>query len=303
MLARHRFLLALLILAIVAQPVSAQRVGRSFDPVTMDPTAIDTLYPAETQELAFSSMGSRLNGFMYLAPGKKAHPTVILLHGFPGNERNLDLAQALRRAGMNVLYFDYRGSWGSAGIFSFARSLEDVASAISYVRSDSMVKAYRSDPRRVVLVGHSMGGWLALMGAATDPTVGCAVALDFWNVGADGRTMPTDKKADSTFTAYGDWLTEPGAPLHAESGRALSRELLDHAAIWDLDNHAAELNNRPLLIISRMGNEYHGPLVAALRASHAGKVNAVQWRTDHGFSTLRIKLAHTVVSWLADHCS
>ena len=27
--------------------------------------------------------------------------------------------QALRRAGTNVLYLDYRGSWGSGGTFTF----------------------------------------------------------------------------------------------------------------------------------------------------------------------------------------
>jgi hypothetical protein len=34
------------------------------------------------------------------------------LHGFPGNERNFDVAQALRRAGYAALVFHYRGSWG-----------------------------------------------------------------------------------------------------------------------------------------------------------------------------------------------
>ncbi|MDO8912512.1 MAG: hypothetical protein Q8N10_08825 [Phenylobacterium sp.] len=32
-----------------------------------------------------------------------------------GNEKNLDLAQAVRRAGWNAVTFNYRGSWGSPG--------------------------------------------------------------------------------------------------------------------------------------------------------------------------------------------
>ncbi|MFD3266336.1 hypothetical protein [Phenylobacterium ferrooxidans] len=32
-----------------------------------------------------------------------------------GNEKNLDLAQAVRRAGWNAAAFNYRGSWGSPG--------------------------------------------------------------------------------------------------------------------------------------------------------------------------------------------
>src|SRR6476661_8047075 len=182
--------LILAALAMLNRGGIAQSSGAPGDPVLSDPVALDTVYPPRTEELAFQSQGVRLNGFLYLAQGKGPHSTVILLHGFPGNERNLDLAQALRRSGMNVLYFSYRGAWGSGGVFSFAHTLEDVASAIRYLRSDSSVRAFRVDPKRVMLVGHSMGGWLALMGAAADSTVTCAAALDFWNVGADGRAMP-----------------------------------------------------------------------------------------------------------------
>ncbi|HSJ76893.1 MAG TPA: alpha/beta fold hydrolase, partial [Gemmatimonadales bacterium] len=150
-------------LLLASRPVLAQTASPAHDPVVTDPARGDTLYPPNTAELSFQSHGSRLNGFFYLAQGGSPHPTVILLHGFPGNERNLDLAQSLRRAGMNVLYFDYRGSWGSAGTFSFAHTLEDVAAAIEFIRSDSSVKTFRVDPERITLLGHSLGGWLALM--------------------------------------------------------------------------------------------------------------------------------------------
>ncbi|MEO6228194.1 MAG: hypothetical protein ABIO61_10130 [Thermomonas sp.] len=78
---------------------------------------------AEMQSMQIPSHGAKLNALMYVAAGAKPHPTVILLHGFPGNERNLDLAQDIRRAGWNVLYFNYRGAWGTPGDFSFANSI------------------------------------------------------------------------------------------------------------------------------------------------------------------------------------
>jgi pimeloyl-ACP methyl ester carboxylesterase len=64
-----------------------------------------------------------MNALVYVAAGAGPHPAVILLHGFPGNERNLDLAQDMRRAGWDVLYFNYRGSWGTLGDFSFAHGI------------------------------------------------------------------------------------------------------------------------------------------------------------------------------------
>src|SRR5689334_15673236 len=107
--------LTLILVLLTALPGSSAAQGNSShsDPVTNDPTQVDSSYPPGTEELAFLSHGARLNGFFYLAAGRGPHPTAILLHGFPGNERNLDLAQALRRAGMNVLFFSYRGAWGS----------------------------------------------------------------------------------------------------------------------------------------------------------------------------------------------
>jgi dipeptidyl aminopeptidase/acylaminoacyl peptidase len=276
-------------------------VPRPPDPVTADPTKVDTAFPLHTEELAFQSMGSRLNGFLYVANGPGPHPTVILLHGLPGNERNLDLAQALRRAGMNVLFFSYRGSWGSGGTFSFAHALEDVASAVQFVRSDSSVQLYHSDPHRTALLGHSMGGWLALMGIAADSSLRCAVALDYWNAGASGRAWRTDTTGHS-FTSYGDWLTAPGAPLRADSGGALTAELEEHADQWDLERQVAALRLRPLLLVSSTVNEDHARLVAALHAAQAGNVTAAEWKTDHGFSGDRIRLAHIVISWLHAHC-
>jgi hypothetical protein len=53
-------------------------------------------HPASTTELTINSHGKRMSGFIYLAAGEAPHPTVLLLHGYPGNEKNLDLAQALR---------------------------------------------------------------------------------------------------------------------------------------------------------------------------------------------------------------
>src|SRR5579871_720191 len=105
------------------------------------------------------SHGALLNAFAYVAAGPGPHPAVILLHGFPGNERNLDLAQDIRSAGWDVLYFNYRGSWGSPGDFSFSNGIEDTASAIAFLRQPETSKRLRLDPSRIVLVGHSMGGF------------------------------------------------------------------------------------------------------------------------------------------------
>lgn len=67
-------------------------------PIATDP-ARDTAAPASMEEVMVPSHGQQLLGVFYLAAGSGAHPTAVIMHGFPGYEQNLDLAQAIRRAG------------------------------------------------------------------------------------------------------------------------------------------------------------------------------------------------------------
>ena len=76
-------------------------------------------------EITVPSHSEQLLGVFYLAAGPGPHPAAVIFHGFPGYEQNLDLAQALRRAGYNVLAVHYRGSWGVKGSFSFQHAIED----------------------------------------------------------------------------------------------------------------------------------------------------------------------------------
>ena len=106
-------ILALLGTAWITRPIQAQQTPT---PVIADPIA-DKQFPPGLSVLTIPSNGSEMDAFFYLASGAGPHGTVVLLHGLPGYEINGDLAQSIRRAGWNVLLFNYRGTWGSTGIF------------------------------------------------------------------------------------------------------------------------------------------------------------------------------------------
>jgi len=55
--------------------------------LTTDPRP-DKEYPAALEAPGVMSHGARLNAVFYIASGRGPHPTVLLLHGFPGNEKN-----------------------------------------------------------------------------------------------------------------------------------------------------------------------------------------------------------------------
>ena len=56
---------------------------------------------------------------------------------------------------------DYRGTWGTAGTFTQSGAIEDTAEAVRFLRDPANAEKYRSNPNRLVIVGHSMDGVLA----------------------------------------------------------------------------------------------------------------------------------------------
>ena len=70
----------------------------------------DAKYPVSNRQVLIHSDGMGMNALLMLASVNGPKSTLLLLHGLPGNEQNLDLAQEIRRAGWNVLTMHYRGS-------------------------------------------------------------------------------------------------------------------------------------------------------------------------------------------------
>jgi pimeloyl-ACP methyl ester carboxylesterase len=105
------------------------------------------------------------------------------------------MAQSIRRAGWNVIYFDYRGSWGSPGDFSFTHCIEDTESAILYLRDPDRAAKLRSDPKTIVLIGHSMGGFVALQAGSHDPAIKAVVTISATDLGTSRlQAVPADKR-------------------------------------------------------------------------------------------------------------
>jgi pimeloyl-ACP methyl ester carboxylesterase len=283
-------------LLVMAAAVAAQNVAVVADP------APDKEHPAAMVSFQLPSHGALLNALMYVAAGAGPHPTVVLLHGFPGNERNLDLAQSIRRAGWDVLFFDYRGSWGSPGDFSFTHCLEDTEAAIAWVRDAGNAARVRSDGKTVVLVGHSMGGFMALEAGARDPSVTAVVTISAADLGTGLlQAVPAAQRAVALQAVARGLAAEGMAPLAGTSPEALAEEVLSHATEWSFGGLAAGLATRPLLVITsddglRAVDE---SLVEAVRQAGSHAVSTLHLATDHAYSDRRITLQEAVVGELA----
>lgn len=273
------------------------------DPVSEDPPAQEP--PATMGGVRFQSAGANLNGVLYEAGGPGPHPTLLMLHGFPGNELNADIAQAVRRAGWNALIFHYRGSWGSEGDFGFAHVIEDSETVFAALREPDFARAHRIDPARVSVFGHSMGGFAALHTGARRPEARCVLSIAGANMGSIGGNLADPAVASvvaARFQAWGEGY------IRDVSGTALVAELLANAAGFDTLALAPRLARRPLLLVTGLADDVtptptsHDPLVAALRTAGATGLREVRLDADHAFSGARVQLAREVIRFLDGSC-
>lgn len=131
------------------------------------PDLLNRTHPAPTATITYGSDPLQVVD-VWIPRGRGLHPTVLMVHGGCWQTDVADrhimdwVADDLRRRGIAVWNIDYRGVDRPGG--GFPGTFTDVAAAADALRQHA--REYRLDARRVVAVGHSAGGHLALWLAA-----------------------------------------------------------------------------------------------------------------------------------------
>ena len=261
-------------------------------------------YRASTTELTFNTNGKRMSGFIYQTSGEGLHPTVLLLHGYPGNEKNLDVAQALRSHGWNVVFFHYRGAWGSEGEFSFLNAEQDVQAVLKYINNQDNATKLGIDRNLISIVGHSMGGHMAIAGILDNPSVNCAIAYDGANIGVGNVGIIDDPETKIPWKDYSNTLFM----LNGWSGEKAQTELRKHSKDLNLVNRVNTINGRPVLLVAADSEviplkSHIEPLLEALRETKNSKISYKLIEDDHSFNSSRTELIDTTISFLNSNCS
>src|SRR4051812_29627848 len=233
---RTSFLVACAALA-VACPALGQQTPRA---IYVDPPR-DSAHPARMEVIHVPTGGVKINGVAYLASGAGRHPTFVFFHGLPGNEKNFDLLQAVRRAGWNAITVNYRGSWGSPGEFRFGHNLEDADAVLAFLRDTSNARALGVDTNRIVIAGHSMGGWVTALTASHDHRLLGAVLISAADVGLLG-TLP---RADVIKEMEGDMESLAGG-----TPETFADDIIAGSPKWHLSSAAPGLARTPMLVLT-----------------------------------------------------
>jgi pimeloyl-ACP methyl ester carboxylesterase len=259
------------------------------DSIVLRDITWDNSSPAGFIELAIASGTSTMQGFIYKANGAQKHPTLLLLHGFPGNERNLDLAQVVRAHGWNVIYFNYRGSWGSQGKFSFKNCVEDVVNVVGFCKKyqDSL----QIDTSNIVLFGHSMGGWVCLKALQKLPDVKKGFALSTWNIYGDFKNVKTKQQINDKVKAEGGDIFVLNTPT-----KVIFESVVNEPNYFNLANDARALSDKQIIMLDE--HSYNKEIAASIKNSNKSYFDYEVWQTDHPFTNKRISLMNMVLAFL-----
>jgi uncharacterized protein len=280
----------LLCLFVTFYLAATQVLAQSVPPAIYTDPPADPAHPASMTVLHIPTHGVLINGLVYSPPGAGLHPTLVICHGLPGNEKNLDLAQAVRRAGWNAVTFNYRGSWGSPGAFRFAHNLEDADAVLSYLRDSANASKLGIDPKKIAIAGHSMGGWVAAHTAAHDHALTGLILISMADMG-----VVTGQSREQLVAVMADNMEA----LSGVTAQSMADEIRAHTKEFKVDTGG--LTQIPVLALT--ADDHLAPhtdaLVAAIKAEGGTRITSMHVATDHGWSDHRIALESTVITWLA----
>lgn len=247
--------------------------------------------PAGSTELFIPSANARLAGFIYKANGAQKHPTLLLLHGYPGNERNLDLAQVVRSHGWNVIYFDYRGSWGSQGKFSFKNCVDDAINVVSFCKKyqDSL----QIDTSNIILFGHSMGGWVCLKAIQQLPTIKKAFILSGWDIYHQYKRQLTGTDL-TAFNINPDTLGK----YFVLNGSLKERfePVIKRDDYYNLEKNIQPLKGKQIIMLDE--HDRNKKIAEAIENLNPPFFKYYVWQTDHAFTNKRVALMNMLLSFL-----
>ncbi len=250
-------------------------------------------------DITFTSSisGKKLSGRLYFHEGA---PILLMCYGFPGDHRNVDIAEKVYASGISVFQLNYRGIEESEGDFTFEGAIQDVQAAVDYLYSLNV------DKKKIGLLGHCYSAIYTTYVAANDPRVSALVLLgplvdldglirDYNNMQPDGfNKFMEESKHGAREGFYG----ARGDPEYWKKEHKVLKEK------YEPDKWIGKLKISVLIL--QGSNDVDTPLYHSDELMEAGKFlnpplkRIIYEGADHYFKGAREKMISDLISFLKE---
>jgi cephalosporin-C deacetylase-like acetyl esterase len=243
------------------------------------------------EDITFKSKGNNLLGRTYRPAEDGKYPAVAICHGYPGDTKNMDLAERLALEDIAVLVFFYQGAWGSEGTYRFTNLVTSTEDAVKHLKSLSYV-----DEKRVGLVSHSMGAVPLSNVMSKDKSIKAGVLM---SPASNISKWLAEEVVDNIFKRF----------VEMAKGK-LAYGCKDEYKT-DMMNAAKELNpmdkvaeiKAPILVT--VGSADNVTVPDDCKALYEKATPPKSWSlidgADHGFSEHRYPLQEKILEWLKEN--
>jgi len=251
--------------------------------------------------------GLKLDAKIYVTVKSNKAPSVILLHGFPGNQSSpLGLAERLNSAGFNVLVFNYQGSYLSEGNFSFDNSIDNVSAAFNFLTDHENQTKYKIDTSKIVVCGYSFGGTIAIESAMYNNKIRYLISIANDDHSVSIKKAITDLEFRENYRKFVGGSFEPDGPFRGDL-KALMDYNIQNVDRYDLVKNTEKLKSKKILFI--VGWQDNTSLIEIntlplyRKLMQINKVNASikGFESDHRFNNVIDELSKTIIDWIINN--
>jgi len=251
----------------------------------------------------FVSSDSLIKGYFFPSCGNYAIATVLFLQGFPGIEGDELICERLAQENINVLTFNYRGTFGSAGYFSFSNAVADIGAALQFLGQLQLQNTYSIESNKIVLGGWSFGSGIIFAGAVREPDVRKIFAISGRDFSQEARKIEQDSEYAEEVTSNLAAIRVPKGPVNYRDD--LLSDLVENQAIFETEQQIPYLTDRDILLMGGWDDEIsriEDHILPAYRSlSKQGiKVSIAAFQDDHEFSQSKDKITQVIVNWLKE---
>lgn len=252
-----------------------------------------------------------LNGILFPAEGIGSSPTLLLLQGFPGGESDVfGIGAKFQKAEINVLIFNYSGTYGSDGDYSMEYTTRDIQFAYNFLKEPNNVNKYQVDTSKIYLGGYSYGGGMALTYTANHPEIRKVFSIAGTDHGEFFREYFSNEQFAKMIDDMFEQLKAPEGPVRFEVGKMpkdiTSEDVSKIDSTIDLRKCTPLIADRDILLIAGINDQYVTmenhmlPLYRALQNEGAENVEFVIVQDNHSFSKSREKVSDIILNWMKD---